>query len=558
MNAMPTLLSTILDHAAATPERIFAHSLDRQLNDTSVSYGELVQRAKVLAGHLQSIGVQSGEVVIVILQPGVDLLCAFVAPLLIGAIPSIFPWPTDKLGAEYYRGSVRALVEVSAASAIFVYPQLAAELQSLVGSTKTLRGIITVTADLSGSPLEQIQPALLTDPDRITLLQHSSGSTGLQKGVALSSRALHNQIESYADCLKLDSADVIVSWLPLYHDMGLIASFMLPLIKRVPVVSMSPIDWVRHPASLLIAIERYHGTLCWLPNFAYNFCPQKIPDRLLTGLDLSSMRAFVNCSEPVRAESHAMFLDRFKPLGLKAETLTTSYAMAENTFAVTQSRLNSSPRIDRIDRAAFAQGLAVPSEDQSGWQLLSSGQPIAGTEIRIVDANRRDLADRHIGEIALHSDCMLSGYYHRPDLTAQAIQDGWYFTGDLGYQADGELWVTGRQKDLIIVGGKNIYPQDLEAIADQVPGVHAGRTVAFGLFNAQTGTEEVVIIAEVDRLEAAREIQAAIRDRVAHESDTTVKIVKCVDRQWLIKTSSGKVARSACKTKFMHELSGNG
>jgi fatty-acyl-CoA synthase len=556
VSAVPTLLSTILDHAAASPEHIFAHILDRQLNDTPMSYSELVQRAKVLAGHLQSIGVQPDEVVIVILQPGSDLLCAFVAPLLIGAIPSIFPWPTEKLGPEYYRGSVRALVEISEGAAICVYPQLAAELQSLVGSTQTLRGIIAVAPDLGGSPIEQVHPTLLTDPDRITLLQHSSGSTGLQKGVALSSRALHNQIESYADCLALNSSDVIVSWLPLYHDMGLIAGFMLPLVKRVPVVSLSPIDWVRHPASLLIAIDRYRGTLCWLPNFAYNFCAQKIPDRLLTDLDLSSMRAFVNCSEPVRVESHNLFLDRFKPLGLKAEALTTSYAMAENTFAVTQSPLNGSPRVDQIDRAAFAQGLAVPSEDPAGLQLLSSGQPIAGTEIRIVDADRRDLADRHIGEIALRSNCMLSGYYHRPDLTAQAIQDGWYFTGDLGYLVDGELWVTGRQKDLIIVGGKNIYPQDLEAIVDQVPGVHAGRSVAFGLFNAQTGTEEVVIIAEVDRLETAREIQDAIRDHIAHESDTTVKVVKCVDRQWLIKTSSGKVVRSACKTKFTHELSG--
>lgn len=376
----------------------------------------------------------------------------------------------------------------------------------------------------------------------LVLLQHSSGSTGLQKGVALSHRAVFNQLNAYAPAIGLNASDVIVSWLPLYHDMGLIASFVLPVLRGVPLVLMSPLDWVRAPVKLMQAVAKYRGTLTWLPNFAYNFCATRIRERDLDGIDLSSLRAVINCSEPVYHASHQVFLQKFKPYGLRDDALATCYAMAENTFAVTQSVIGAP-----IARNA---GGGIGNAGQ-----LSSGRPLPNVRIRILSEDRRDLPEGAIGEIALQSDCMLSEYYHRPDATAQAFFEGFYLTGDLGYVLDGEVYVTGRKKDLIIVGGKNVYPQDLEQLAGEVPGVRPGRVAAFGVFNPEAGTEDVVIVAEAESedAEARARVAEAVRQHVTRNSDVAVRQVVMVDARWLIKTSSGKVARGANKEKYLAE-----
>jgi acyl-CoA synthetase (AMP-forming)/AMP-acid ligase II len=356
----------------------------------------------------------------------------------------------------------------------------------------------------------------------------------------------------------LNDEDVIVSWLPLYHDMGLIAGFVMPILSGIPLVLISPFDWVRAPYKLMQSVTKYHGTLSWLPNFAYNFCAQKIRDRHLEGVDLSSLRAIINCSEPVRWESHNVFHERFKGFGLKLGTLQTSYAMAENVFGVTQSLLGSEPVVVEIDREAFMVERVArsPLDGRPFMKMMSSGRPLENVEIRILDEKGMDLPERAIGEVALKSDCMLTGYYNRDDLTGKAFVDGWYLTGDYGFVMDGEVFVSGRKKDMIIVGGKNVYPQDLEALTYEVPGVHGGRSVAFGIFDEAQGTEDVVVIAEVDSEDTAEQqkIANAIRLHVTKNSAIALRYVKVVDPKWVIKTSSGKTARSANKEKFLKEL----
>jgi acyl-CoA synthetase (AMP-forming)/AMP-acid ligase II len=316
---------------------------------------------------------------------------------------------------------------------------------------------------------------------------------------------------------------------------------------------------VRAPHRLPQAVSRYHGSLSWLPNFAYNFCAQKIREEDLAGVDLSSWRAVINCSEPMRWRSHQLFLERLAPYGLRPEALATCYAMAENVFAVTQGGIRSPVAVDEIDLGELTStGVARPSALDRGFRMLSAGRPLAETEIRILDSHRQLLPDRRLGEIALRSECMLSGYYHRPDLTEQAFHDGWYLTGDLGYQADGELYVTGRRKELIIVGGKNVYPQDIEELAGEVPGVHPGRVVAFGVFNEDLGTEDVVVVAEADDEDPGirRGIMDGIRAQVARGSDVVIRRVSVVGPRWLVKTSSGKLARQANRDKYLAELEG--
>ncbi|MBN2147197.1 MAG: AMP-binding protein, partial [Anaerolineales bacterium] len=549
MTTLPQRLHSIYQ---SSPDQPAIRLLYNQKPEELLTYRDLLHGAGGYAQALAEAGIQPGEVVILILQHSQSLVFSFFGAILHGSIPSIMPFLTEKLSPEQYRHSLAALFEITRPAAVVTYPEFLGEVQDSIPANSSIRRVL-ISTDVHPVPhLEFNQLAGLTRSEEDTvLLQHSSGTTGLQKGVALSHQAVFNQLDSYSAALRLNSEDVIVSWLPLYHDMGLIAGFIIPIISKTPLILLSPFDWVRAPYRLLQAISQYRGTLAWLPNFAYNFCAQKIRSRDLEGVDLSSWRAVINCSEPMYWSSHQMFLERFQPYGLPPESLATCYAMAENVFAVTQGGIDSPVTVDVISqRGLLTERVArPPAADELSIRMLSAGPPIANVRVRIFDDKRHELPDRHLGEIALHSNCMLSGYYQRPELTAKAFHDDWYLTGDLGYIAEGEVYVTGRKKDLIIVGGKNIYPQDLEALASEVPGVHPGRVVAFGVANENTGTEDVVIIAEIEknRTSAAnpQSIADEIRLRVTRGSDVALRFVKLVERGWLLKTSSGKVARSA-------------
>jgi acyl-CoA synthetase (AMP-forming)/AMP-acid ligase II len=544
---------------SATPERVAVTLQFSTRDDLSLTCDRLLRGAGAYAQTLAREGIQPGEVVILILQHGEDLLYSFWGAILHGAIPSIMPFLTEKLSPERYRADLSALISVAKPAAIVTYPEFEGEVRAALQAGNSVRAVVVTDRIESASDVDFASwQGLQRTPEDIVLLQHSSGTTGLQKGVALSHRAVFNQLNSYGKALLLDDEDVIVSWLPLYHDMGLIAGFLMPILAGIPLVLMSPFDWVRAPYKLLQSISNYRGTLTWLPNFAYNFCAQKIRDRHVEGVDLSSLRAVTNCSEPVRWESHVAFYERFKDYGLKFEALQTSYAMAENVFGVTQSKLGSVPVVEEIDRESFmGERLARgPFEGRPSMKMMSSGRPIENTKVKVLDENGHEVPERIIGELALQSDCMLIGYYNRPDATEKAFRQGWYLTGDYGYVSNGEVFVSGRKKDMIIVGGKNIYPQDLESLTYEVPGVHAGRSVAFGLFDEAQGTEEAVIIAEVDSEDPAEQqkIADAIRLHVTRNSAIALRYVKVVGPKWILKTSSGKTARSANREKFLSEL----
>jgi acyl-CoA synthetase (AMP-forming)/AMP-acid ligase II len=261
----------------------------------------------------------------------------------------------------------------------------------------------------------------------------------------------------------------------------------------------------------------------------------------------------------MKMESHAMFLQRFQAYGLKPSALATCYAMAENVFAVSQGGIDTPVTLDWINRADLIShhkaNPTTPNED--AICMVSAGKPLSNTMVKVLGKHGVELAERNIGEIAIQSDCMLNEYYKRPDLTASAFQDGWYLTGDLGYIANGELYITGRKKDLIIVGGKNIYPQDIEAIAYSVEGVYPGRAVAFGVFNNEMGTEEVIVIAESEETDPSNRSKIADKVRLAinQSSDIVVRKVLIVERGWLVKTSSGKIARLTNREKYLNQIS---
>jgi acyl-CoA synthetase (AMP-forming)/AMP-acid ligase II len=552
---MATIVGHVLDLFAKDRARRFARVWQAGGVVTDVSYGDLVLRASGIAARLQAAGVGRGDVVVIVLKPGALLLSAWLAPPLLGAIPSIFPWRTEKLSREYYDTSVATLLRICGARALATTRDLEGELRTLAAGAPDLRAVLTLDDVVPTEAAHAPPRALLDDEEQISVLQHSSGSTGLQKGIALSSRAVLNQIRNYGAALRVGPNDRIANWMPLYHDGGLVAGFLQPLVHGLLLSILSPIDWVQDPVLLLRAITTDRSTLCWLPNFAYNFMATRIPDRKLGGIDLASMRAFINTAEPVRPSSHERFLDRFGRYGLSPLALTTSYGTAENTLAMTQSDPDRPVRVDMVDRLALARdGRAIPpAPDATPMRMLSSGAPIPNTQLKVMGPDFRELAEREVGEFVLRSDCMLTEYYRRPDLTAKAFHDGWYQTGDYGYVANGEVYVTGRKKDLIIFRGSNVYPQDLEFIADGVAGVHPGRTVAFGVENAETGTEDVVVIVEPEPGADGEAVEEAVRLAIARQSECVADTVYVVPPMWLIKTSSGKISRTRCKEKFLAE-----
>jgi fatty-acyl-CoA synthase len=556
MENFTKILKRIFDE---DPDRVSIFLLQSNLPDIPITYRTLLHGASGYAKTYKKMGIIPGDVVILILQHGIDLIYAYYGAILHGAVPSIMPFLTEKLLPERYRKDLASLISITKPAGIVTNMDFEAEVRSALNPDDSVRTLIltNLVEDPCIPDFDKLA-GFDRNNDDIVLLQHSSGTTGLQKGVALSHQAVINQLDSYRTALDLrEEKDVIVSWLPLYHDMGLIACFIFPVLSKIPLVLLSPFDWVRAPYRLFQTISLYKGTLCWLPNFAYNFCAQKIRDRNLENVDLSSLRAVINCSEPMRLESHMAFFERFKQFGLRYETLATCYAMAENVFAVTQGGLDGPVLVDEIDRETLqlekkAKGSII---GKASIKMLSAGKPILNVKVCILDENGNSIQDRLIGEIAIKSNCMLTGYYNKPDLSQKSFINGWYLTGDLGYMVSEEVFITGRKKDLIIVGGKNVYPQDIEQLAMEVPGVHQGRVVAFGIFNEEMGTEEVEVIAEVnlEEPEKLELISDQIRQAVTRGSAISLRQVLLVKKKWLIKTSSGKVARSANKEKYLKE-----
>ncbi|GIK56879.1 MAG: AMP-binding protein [Chloroflexi bacterium] len=553
-----TLLDAqVLTAVDATPPAIIYRQTDSP--PEIISRQIFRQAVTGYANGLRRLGMGPGDLIVIAHTQNLASIYAFWGALLVGAIPSMFPTLTEKLDADIYMRHMAELVRLSAVKAILTTDEFAPQLQTAVTcAVYGSKGIGDWRLEIRDS-ISNLQSLISQspDPNSIAFLQHSSGTTGLQKGVALSHTAVLNQLASYSDALQLTEQDVIVSWLPLYHDMGLIAGFLLPLVQGVPLVLMSPFDWVSHPALLLRAIHDYQGTLCWLPNFAYNHCARRIRARDKEGLSLASMRLFINCSEPVRYDSHQLFLAAFAENGVRPEMLGVSYAMAENTFAVTQTAPEGTAVLDTIDEHELTHhqyAQPVAADHPQAAVKVSCGPVIAGTEVAVWDGDGRALPDRCVGEIAIRSNCMLTEYYRRPDL--RPFVNGWYKTGDQGYTVNGELFVIGRAKDLIINAGKNIYPQDIEAIVNDVPGVHAGRAVCFGVPDEKEGTELIAVVAEVKSSDPAehKEINKTIRQEVSRQSSVNVSYVHLVGPHWLLKTSSGKIARAANREKWLAEV----
>jgi len=545
---------------AAPGDRPFVTAWVNEDGQETVTFAEFRRRARLQAGVLRRQSVNSGDRVIIIMPQGILAMTVFVGAMMLGAVPAFIAYPNDKIEPAKYRFGVAGLTANLNAKVVVIDEEFPDEMLGYVSLGEDTRLIRAGDGGSTGGE-EELRNAA-DQGDGLAFIQHSAGTTGLQKGVALTHASVLRQLEHLAQALKIDTAtDRIYSWLPLYHDMGLIACFMLPMAYHVPLVMQSPLDWVMHPETMLQVISEHKCTLAWLPNFAFQFVPRRTRPNRRAQYDLSSVRVLINCSEPVRMSSMQEFQNAFTGTGLKAGALQTSYAMAENVFAVTQSDIDQPTGPSRIwaDGKQFRNShrvVRVEEGSAGSISFTSSGRLLPNHEIRIVSDSGAPLGESQAGEILIKSDCLFGGYYNRTDLTAKAIVDGWYYTGDLGFCAGGELYVVGRKKDIIIVGGENIYPQDIEEIAASHRAVHDGRVIAMGVYNPDLGTEEIIIVAEVeseDVLANTVEVEREIRGQVTAGLGVTIGTVFLKPPKWIVKSTAGKPARSATLEKLQKE-----
>lgn len=547
-----TLRDALLEHYRLRPDHL-SFRCHTPAGTTDLTFRTLVESGSRVARAMHAAGAGRGDIAVLILPQDAALFSAYAGALLGGLAPSILAEPSFKLNPAHYVEELSALLARLEAR-ILITDRATAEHLRLEGDTLgTARILLAGDIDQSPAPIPDVEVA----PDDIALLQHSSGSTGLKKGVALSHAAVLTQIRLYAAAVPISHADRIASWLPVYHDMGLIACTLTPLVLGVPVYTMSALHWVTRPALFFKVIADNQCTLAWMPNFAYEFLAARTRASQMAGVRLDSMRGWINCAEPTVASSHRRFVEAFAGFGVSAATLQTCYAMAETTFAVTQTTADDPPRVEVVDREQYqTHRRAVPTMDASrGVELMSGGRALADTRLRIVAEDGRELPERHVGEVVINSPSGFTGYFKDPDLTAAVLSDGWYRSGDLGYLADGHLFITGRKKDLLIIAGKNYYPQDIERIVSGVDGVYPGRVVALGLDDPRIGTQRLIVIAERSS-EAVDEpeLSANIRQTLAADLDCVIDDLRVVPHMWLLKTSSGKIARAPNLKRYLEEL----
>lgn len=548
---MQTIVEACERHAKKIPDQPFCYFHKKQ-EVTLLTYGQLYEDACRFANLFESHGLKKGDVILIILDHTPDMYAAFIGAMLADYIPSFMPYPTEKQDSQLYWQSHRELFTHIQAGLLLTYHEYAEEVREKLSDLG-----MAIDIAQSAQSFDPVFEVKQMAPDAIAFLQHSSGTTGLKKGVALSHQAVLLQVKRYSQALQLTDQDRIVSWLPLYHDMGLIACFMLPLITATTIVQLDPFEWVVQPVRLFEAVTQYQATLCWMPNFAFHHLCRTV--RPQPELDLRSMRAWINCSEPCKIESFNRFEERFRSLGVCYEQLQVCYAMAETVFAVTQTAVGEKVATIEVDRDAMLHAHQVKPV-QAGHPSLSyvsTGKTITSLHMMIVDEQGQQVEPSEVGEIIISGSSLFSGYFKQDAITSKKLRHHWYYTGDLGFLQKGELFITGRKDDMIIVHGRNYYAHQLEYIVNHVSGVKPGRSVAVGYYLAAIGSEEVVVIAESDCSDSDREQLASdIKHHLVDAGGLLPHDVLVVEPGWLVKTTSGKMSRHANLKKYCLETKG--
>lgn len=546
---MQNLYSHIQTHANNTPNKtaiIF--------KDVSVSYEQFDKFTQKVRAWINEQSIEKGRIGLIFLPQTPQAIMWFFGLMSAGIIPSFMPLPSHKQDVKKYWESHQQLIELT-------NPSLIITTDEWLSSFNKITEKIECTVYDNNVLSSYISNETVHDTTyQVAFLQHSSGTTGLKKGVALSHEAVMDQIESYSTSLSATSEDVIVSWLPIYHDMGLIACTIMPLILGQTIILLDPFEWVSKPISLLQAITEYRGTLVWLPNFSFEHLRRTVKTKKFEGLDLSTVRAFVNCSEPCKAETFDRFFEHFQDIGVTQEKLQVCYAMAETVYAVTQTEVGKVVNKIWVDEQALLENRVLLTSRGNGSQLLSCGKVIEGCQVKILNPNSSELVSSDcVGEIVISGKFLFDGYYHRPEKTKEVFDGSCYRTRDLGFTHDGELYVLGRRDDLIISNGRNYFAHEIERIVNDLPNIKPGRNIALGVYSEQIGSNEIYLVQERTKEELTdeklnKQLIKVMRQAVQDEIGLLLRDVILVEPSWLHKSSSGKISRELNKSKLLEFL----
>jgi acyl carrier protein len=546
-----TLLDVLQHHVGVQPDADHIILLEQE-RELCISYGMLLREALKVATRLRMLQMEPGETIAMMLPTGRDYFNCFFGVLFGGGIPVPLYPPARPTQIEEHVRRHRKILTNAGATILITVAEVKPVARLLMSQVVGLRRILTVDelyTDVAGEiPLN----AKASD---IAFLQYTSGSTGDPKGVILTHANLLANIRAMGQVCKVTVDDVFVSWLPLYHDMGLIGAWLGSLCHGCRLVVMSPLSFLARPQRWLKAIDRYGGTLSASPNFGYEICAARLEDDDLAGLDLSSWRMAFNGAEPVIPATMRRFQKRFSSYGFRPEALAPVYGLAESSVGLAFPAPGSGARIDQVERQSFTgSGKAMPAEgeDDSILEFVSCGRPLPGHQLRVVDIQGREVPERQEGRLQFKGPSSTCGYFRNQEETRKLFSGDWLETGDLAYFAAGEVYLTSRQKDIIIRGGRNIYPHELEERIGDIAGIRKGCTAAFASMKAEDRSEKLVILTESRQTDAQKlqklkqQIYAVTTELLGMGADDIV-----IGRPGtVLKTSSGKIRRSACKQLY--------
>ncbi len=515
-----------------------------------VSYAQLHHEARGFAANLQSLGVAPGDHVALLGPTSRLLVTALQSIWLAGATAVVLPLPMRLSSIEEFVVQTRVRIASADVSLVLVDPELAPFIEATAGDPPMVGWDAVQPGPGRLGPEAFVRP--LDDPQRLAILQFTSGSTSDPKGVMLPHHTVGANLDGIAAATSLDPHDdVLVSWLPLYHDMGLVGIFSLALTTGTPLVLASPTDFMAGPGRWMEWISAYGGTATAGPNFSYVLAARALGRG--DTLDLSRLRIALNGAEPVDPDAVAKFVDAGARHGLRPGAVFPAFGMAEIAIAGTFPEPMAGLRTDVVDlRSMEGERYAAPLETDSQWarHFAILGRPVQGLEIRVVDPRSGDvLEDREVGELEIRGTSVTPGYYKRPDANRDLFHDGWLRTGDLAYLIDGEMVMCGRIKDMIIVGGRNVFPEDIERALVGLDGVRAGNVIAFGV-DGGGGKEGLVVVAE-SKADDLLEVRHSVAQRVREAVGLPARDIVLVAPGTLPKTSSGKLQRSLCKLRYL-------
>ena len=524
--------------------------------DGFVSWAEIHHDARVVAASLQARGLVPGDHVAILGPTSRQLMTIIQGCWLAGIASMVLPLPMRMGSLDVFIESTRARIQHGDAELILIDEMLAAFYQA-GPSDPPLEPMAAVLPGAAGAPSADawVQPA--DDAERLVILQYTSGSTSEPKGVMIPDRVLRANIDAACTAAQLSEREVMVSWLPLYHDMGLVGFLSIPMTNGCQLVQAAPQDFLAKPGNWMQWISDWGGTATAGPNFSWVLATRAL--KRMEGLDLSQLTLALSGAEPVDPTAVEAFVQASARFGFQPGSVFPAFGMAEVAIAGAFPPRHRGMLCDSVDRLVLERdGVAKPldigdaAEDLDVRRLPLLGTAVPGLEMRVVHPEtHQDMPERHVGELLLRGTSVTPGYYKRADATAAMFRDGWLCTGDLAYLLDGELVLCGRIKDIIIVGGRNVFPEDIERACGSLEGVRPGNVIAFGIEGSK-GKETVIVVAEV-RTEQPDSVREAIHHRTLEVCGLPPRDVMLVRAGTLPKTSSGKLQRAKCREMYLNE-----